>query len=375
MPFNVALNLDAFAVQNPDTAPPAINAIYFRDGKYDGMARADVAASFAAFKAQTNVQRLALFFHGGLVDKAWGQQGAANQYLAYKDHVFPLFSFGNPAFGAFVAHHLPPGLRRPYSTHCSAILDLPGAESAGSVAAAPGWCRRFELFEPSLNSTDPSLTSATLTSADIDAFMAAVRDDPAIQQEAAAIARTSQGVDALLATDANSKILQLSSRTYLSPEVVSAIRGAYARDRQNIASGQRMDQLDFNPLAALRAAWEVVRRLFGHHQLFERFAGRDHGGPAPSWRRSYELFIWQIPEASSGTDEPGDRNALALTASAAARRSLKNFALLKPEPRDPITSLVQYGRNLHQLPGPWAAQRYRRLRQGIRHPSWPLPAR
>jgi len=282
MPFNVALNLDAFAVQNPDTAPPAINAIYLRDGKYDGMTRADVAASFAAFKAQTNVQRLALFFHGGLVDKAWGQQGAANQYLAYKDHVFPLFFIWESGIWELLAHHLPLVFAETiFGRIVKHVLDLLLSKSQqGQVAAAgPVGAARFEVFEPSLNSTDPSLTSATLTSADIDAFMAAVRDDPAIQQEAAAIARTSQGVDALLATDANSKILQLSSRTYLSPEVVSAIRGAYARDRQNIASGQRMDQLDFNPLAALRAAWEVAKAAVPVIiNCFERFAkGRDHG--------------------------------------------------------------------------------------------------
>lgn len=281
MSFNFALNLDAFAIQSQDTAPPAINAIYLRDGKYDGMTRADVAASFGAFKAQTNVQRLALFFHGGLVDKASGQQGAANQYLAYKDHVFPLFFIWESGIWELLAHHLPLVFAETiFGRIVKHVLDLISKKSPQGQAASLGLpATRFELFEPSLNSTDPGLASATLTSTDIDEFMAAVRDDPAIQQEVAAIARTSQGVDALLAADANSKTLQLSSRTYLSPEVVSAIRGAYARNRENIASGQRMDELDFNPLDALRAAWEVAKAAVPVIiNCFERFTkGRDHG--------------------------------------------------------------------------------------------------
>jgi len=53
LPFNPALNLEAFAVRSSRTAPPSINALYLRDGKYDGMTRADVSATFAAFRAQT----------------------------------------------------------------------------------------------------------------------------------------------------------------------------------------------------------------------------------------------------------------------------------------------------------------------------------
>jgi hypothetical protein len=108
MRFNPALNLHAFSFQSPAAAPPAINAIYLRDGKYDNnMKRADVASTFEAFRAQTAASRLALFFHGGLVDKAWGQQGAANQYENYKDVVFPLFFIWESGFWEVLAHHFP----------------------------------------------------------------------------------------------------------------------------------------------------------------------------------------------------------------------------------------------------------------------------
>src|ERR1700722_2105214 len=95
MPFNPSLNLRAFAVQSTSAAPPRIHALYLRDGKYDGMTRDDVAATFAAFQAQTATKRLALFFHGGLVDKASGQQGAA------KTSSFLCFLSGNRESGKY----------------------------------------------------------------------------------------------------------------------------------------------------------------------------------------------------------------------------------------------------------------------------------
>ena len=70
MTFNPGLNLESFAIRSESSAPPALNPIYLRDGKYDGMTRADVAASFSASRGQSATNRLALFFHGGLVDKA-----------------------------------------------------------------------------------------------------------------------------------------------------------------------------------------------------------------------------------------------------------------------------------------------------------------
>jgi hypothetical protein len=63
MTFNPALNLDAFATQSASAAPPSINALYLRDGKYDNdMTRASVADTFMASRAQAATDRLALLF-------------------------------------------------------------------------------------------------------------------------------------------------------------------------------------------------------------------------------------------------------------------------------------------------------------------------
>lgn len=278
MPSNFALNLDAFAVQTPDPAPPAINAIYLRDGKFDNMKREDVAATFSAFRAQSQVKRLALFFHGGLVDKASGQKGAALEYVAYNDCAFPLFFIWESGFWEVLAHHLPLIFAETiFGRIVQHVLDVVSSKrpQAGALRVEP-----LAVFDASLNTTDSTLASATLTSADIDAFMSAIKNDEVIQQEAAAIARTSASVESLLATNASTSALQLSPRTHLSPEVVSGIRAAYIQGtNENFGTGKAMSELGFDPLGAVRAAWEVAKAAVPVLiTLFKRFAnGRDHG--------------------------------------------------------------------------------------------------
>ena len=113
--------------------------------------------------------------------------------------------------------------------------------------------------QASLNLPDTNVQKIEVTSADIDAFMTAIKNDEKIQQEAVAIARTSQGVDSLTTT-AMSDSLQLSPRTYLSPDVVSAIRGAYVQaNRANLGSAQTLGALPFDIGGAVQAAWAIAK--------------------------------------------------------------------------------------------------------------------
>ena len=280
MQFNPALNLQAFSSQSVAPAPPAINAIYLRDGKYDNnMKRADVAATFQAFRAQTATSRLALFFHGGLVDKAWGQQGAANQFEHYKDVVFPLFFIWESGFWEVLAHHFPLIFAETiFGRVFDHVLDLISSKTQKTQGTAAG--DRFALLASSLNDTDPQLRATTLTDSDISGFMEAIKNDVAIQHEAVAIARTSQGIDSLLAKSAPTAVLQLSPRTYLSPDVVGAISGAYVQaNRNNIGSGLETKDLTFDVGGALQAAWAVAKAAVPVIlSCFKRFADeRDHG--------------------------------------------------------------------------------------------------
>jgi hypothetical protein len=89
-------------------------------------------------------------------------------------------------------------------------------------------------LEASFNLADTDLEKVVATSADVDTFKMAIKNDEKIQQEIVAIARTSQGVGSLLAMTAVTRPLQLSPRTYLSPEVVSAIRGVYVQANRSL---------------------------------------------------------------------------------------------------------------------------------------------
>ena len=276
MVFNPALNLEAFATPSVNDVPPSLNAIYLRDGKYDGMTRADVAATFAAFRGQTATQRLALFFHGGLVDKALGQKEAANAYDNYEKHVFPLFFIWESGMWELLAHHLPLVFAETIFgrivSHATDLLSSKltqggmGADQSARVAV-------------SRNVEEISVEAIEITSADIDVFMTAIKNDQAIQQEAAAIARTSKSVDSLLATTGRAS-LQLSPRTYLSPDVVAAIRGAFVQaNPSNLGTAQTLGTLPFEIRGAVQAAWAIAKAAVPVIiNSVKRFvAKRDHG--------------------------------------------------------------------------------------------------
>lgn len=277
MTFNPGLNLESFAVRSESSAPPALNAVYLQDGKYDGMTRADVAASFAAFRAQSATGRLALFFHGGLVDKTSGQQGAANQYQAYKDIVFPLFFIWESGIWELLAHHLPLVFAE---TIFGRIVDhITGVFSGKlSQAQATGQPESFTL--ETFNERPPGVDAISLTSSDIDEFMVAIKNDEKIQREAVAIARTSASVESLLSVGTKSNFLQLSPRTYLSPRVVGAVRGAYIEgNRATVGSGQSIETMPFGIGGAIQAAWAVAKAAVpALINCVKRFvAKRDHG--------------------------------------------------------------------------------------------------
>jgi hypothetical protein len=161
MPFNPAFNLENFAVRSSLAAPPSINALYLSDGQYDGMKRADVAATFTAFRQQTKTNRLALFFHGGLVDKASGQPGAANEYAAYQNDVFPLFFIWESGIWEVLGHLLPLVFAETIFArvveHATAIV----ASKIPHAPPAPGADHFALLEQASLTITDDDRAKST----------------------------------------------------------------------------------------------------------------------------------------------------------------------------------------------------------------------
>jgi hypothetical protein len=151
------------------------------------MTRSDVAATFTALKAQTATNRLALFFHGGPVDKVSGQKSAANEFISYLGYVFPLFFIWESGFGEVLAHHLPLIFSETiFGRVLAHATDVIGPKVTPAAARLGG-------IEVTVQSV--AAASFTLTNDEIEAFMNAVKTDPAIQNEAVAIARSSQSVD------------------------------------------------------------------------------------------------------------------------------------------------------------------------------------
>lgn len=267
---NPALNLEAFAVQSQSPAPPALNALYLRDGMYDNMTRADVAATFAAFRAQKQTKRLALFFHGGLVDKASGQQGAANEFAAYTGHAFPLFFIWESGFGEVLAHHLP----LIFAETIFGRLLSHASDLVGPKVAAP------QAGVNAVQTVDAA--PMTLSSDEIDTFLEAVKSDPIVQNEAVAIARSSQDANAVLTQSVTTQPMVLSQRTQMSPEIVSAVRGAFVQANRPAGEGAAtttVQAIPFTGAGALQAAFSIAKAAVPVLlNTIKRFAqGRDHG--------------------------------------------------------------------------------------------------
>jgi hypothetical protein len=281
--FNPALNLAAFAAPSPQPAPPALNALYLRDGKYDGMTRAGVAASFAAFTGMPDGKRLALFFHGGLVDKPTGQKAGALQYERYKDVALPIFVIWESGIWEVLAHHLPLIFAETiFGQIKSKAIAAAVAKVPAGAPPVPGQPAAFAA--PGVPATDePSaeaLANVTLTAADVDAFMSSIAGDLTIQNAAAAIAMNSNDPAVALAAPGFAGAPAVASPvTMLSPSVVGAIRGAYFESAGSAGFSAAPGLFRFDPLAAIRAAAALAKAAAPVLiNVFKRFqAHRDHG--------------------------------------------------------------------------------------------------
>lgn len=280
--FNPALNLAAFAAPSAQNAPPALNALYLRDGQYDGMTRADVKATFEAFKAKPAGTRLALFFHGGLVDKTTGTTAAANQYDIYQDVAFPLFVVWQSGIWEVLAHHLPLIFAETIFGQIKGKADAAMRAKVSGGAAAPSLAASAFMAGPAApgEPTANELAAVTLTADDLDAFMSSITNDPSIQQAAAAIARHSGDPAAAAAAPAAFAAPAVASPvTGLSPSVVGAIRGAYFERPAAFAAGAAPAPFGFDVFAAVRAAAAVAKAAVPVLiNVVKRYrAHRDHG--------------------------------------------------------------------------------------------------
>jgi hypothetical protein len=288
--FNPALNLNAFpapAAAATPGSPPPLNALYLRDGKFDGMTREDVAASFRAYVSnRASIPRLALFFHGGLVDKASGSKAGAIQYERYKAVAYPYFFIWESGIWEVLAHHLPlifaetifgAVVNRTIDALQRTLGDRPTLASVPAPGSSPATSISVDVFVAAAQSNpklEDSLPGLTVSSDNIDAFVASIALTPEVQQEAGAIARSqvtapTEGSAATVLAAAPA-----SPRTLLSREIVASMQASYAS-----GSGAGIMPSGFDLGGAVRAAWTLARAAAQIlSNIANRFkAGRDHG--------------------------------------------------------------------------------------------------
>jgi hypothetical protein len=239
-PFNPGQNLRAFVTQSASPRPPDINAVYLRDGVYDDVTtRESIAASFDAFRAAPAGTRLALFFHGGLVDKGNGSQAASNQYERYRDIAFPLFFIWQSGIFELLDHHLPLIFEQTLFGQLKQIAESHVGAKLGIAAPGPGKTAVMGLgAEPAVveqSVSDEKRASLDVSIDDMDAFAKAIASDDRIRGEvgklvAANAAQTSAGLVAqgieippLIAEDVHAAIVAAAAKPVTSATIEQGV--------------------------------------------------------------------------------------------------------------------------------------------------------
>jgi hypothetical protein len=284
--FNPALNVRAFPNfdKTPDV-PPKNNAIYLRDGQYDGMSRNDVTNAFNAFESSPQT-RLALFFHGGLVDKKSGTKAAAAEYDLYNGVCFPYFFVWEAGIWEVLGHHLPTIFASTIFTALFHSTTNQSAAKAGAPVTATTADLLFAANAPAAHPLNQPLTAAQrqafqITEADIAKSVADVANDTMVQHAVADIARFNLSVPPdMHALMSRTPVVASSPNQHLNRALVGLITGAY-RDSAKPSSALYADALfGFDLGGMVAAAWAFATHTVPTilHNVEERIArGRDHG--------------------------------------------------------------------------------------------------
>ena len=265
---------------------PAANAIYLRDGRYDGMTRKDVADAFAAFAA-SGKERVALFFHGGLVSKQSGIEGAGAQYALYKDICYPYFFIWESGFAEVLAHHLPAIF---LDTLFRSVLGNARLTIARALNVPTPLALQLESIAPEeQNVLDAAALDAArretfaVTATEMDEFVQGVVSDPAVRGIVADIARRgiaapSSPPEKLLAALPS---IKRGDNHYLNESTTSSIVSSYwsvATVPANATSIQLM-ALPIDEMAVSNAVSAFAHAAVSIFlNIAKRIrAGRDHG--------------------------------------------------------------------------------------------------
>ncbi len=243
-------------------------------GVFDDTTPAQMRAAMLQYRGVCSNKALALFFHGGLVDKSSGMQNAQQllgQYSAASGgNAYPYFFVWESGLLETLMHNLPGIVAE---TIFQRVRDIVGSK-AQSILGASSPAGAMSLRAPSLGvSVGQVAPDLTVSQADLVEVQRAVETDPLINIERRRIARSAlpgqhPQRESLTTTP---REVKTSGATLLSPDVVSAI---VAEEGYRESITPKDATLLWNPFAlgslALGAGNALVR-------IVRRFAtGRNH---------------------------------------------------------------------------------------------------
>lgn len=237
--------------------------------------------AFSQYKSVSGSKSLALFFHGGLVDKKSGMANAqqllgpysaANAASGFAGNAYPYFFVWESGLIETLQHNL---LGIASEAIFQRLRDIIGGKSQSVIGGTSPQSPAL-LRTPTLNVTTRAVPpNLTLSSADIEEVQCAVENDPIINVERQKIARSSISVRDAFAQprDGLTREVRTSAVTLLSPEIVSAI---VAEEEHRAAVVPTNKSLLWNPVSlgtlALGAGKVLIRIISryasGHNHNF-----------------------------------------------------------------------------------------------------------
>jgi hypothetical protein len=266
---------------SPDLPPSQITALNYctsAKGVFDDTTPQQMQDAMAEYVKVSNEKTLALFFHGGLVDKGAGMTNAQQLLGPYRlandpnekaGNAYPYFFVWESGLLETLQHNLPGIVSEAIFQR---LRDIIGTK-AQTVLGAPAPAEAMDFRAPTLKLTIPANAARALSAEDISEVEEAVESDPIINAEKRRIAQSARPPDTALAQAVGTAPRQVltSPVTLLSPEIVSAITAEEAHKDSVTPQGatEFVSPLSFGTLA-LGAGSVLIR-------IVQRYAtGRNH---------------------------------------------------------------------------------------------------
>ncbi len=266
---------------SPDLQPSQITPLTYctsAKGVFDDTTPQQMQDAMAEYIKVSNDKTLALFFHGGLVDKASGMTNAqqllgpyslANHPNEKAGNAYPYFFVWESGLLETLQHNLPGIVSEAIFQR---LRDIIGGK-AQSVLGAPAPAQAMAFRAPTLMGNIPANAARAVSSQDVSDVEEAVENDPIINAEKRRIAQSARPPATALAEAVGTTPRQVltSPATLLSPEIVGAIVAEEAhKDAVTPQTAtELMSPLSFGTLAL--AAGSVLMRIVQRYA-----AGRNH---------------------------------------------------------------------------------------------------